>query len=70
MSVTSVTRDGWAIQHTNLGTVKLVGVGDNRTQVSVLAHPLDRPEAGGHAALLDRFASRLRRELERPDEAP
>lgn len=35
MAVTVTTGDGWAIEHTNLGTVSLADLGDERTRVVV-----------------------------------
>jgi hypothetical protein len=37
MAVTSTTSDGWAIEHTNLGTVSLADAGGERTRVVVVA---------------------------------
>ena len=63
MAVTSVKIDGWAIEHTNLGTITLTAVGDETTRVAI--------EAPDHAALaepklavvFDRFAEQLRKTL-------
>jgi hypothetical protein len=41
MAVTSMKSDGWAIEHTNLGTVALVDVGDDLIRISVV--PADAP---------------------------
>jgi hypothetical protein len=45
MAVTLVNADGWAIEHTNLGTVQLTDLGDDRTRVVVLSHA----PGGAHA---------------------
>lgn len=37
MAVTSTKSDGWAIEHTNLGTVSLADAGGERTRVVVVA---------------------------------
>ena len=37
MAVTSTKSDGWAIEHTNLGTVALADLGGERTRVAVVA---------------------------------
>ena len=37
MAVTSTKSDGWAIEHTNLGTVSLTDLGGERTRVVVVA---------------------------------
>jgi len=35
MAVTAVKSDGWAIEHTNLGTIKLIDAGQERTEVAI-----------------------------------
>jgi hypothetical protein len=40
MAVTSTKSDGWAIEHTNLGTISLADLGGERTRVAVLAAPV------------------------------
>jgi hypothetical protein len=54
MAVTLVKSDGWAIEHANLGTVTLTELGDGRTRVAVLAHPVegDHPERAQFGSLL------------------
>jgi hypothetical protein len=54
MAVTLVKSDGWAIEHTNLGTVTLTDLGDDRTRVVVLAHSTegDHPEREQFGSLL------------------
>jgi hypothetical protein len=67
MSVTAVTGDGWAIEHTNLGTIRLTDLGNDRTrfaaeadEVSDQSHP-DQPKA---AALFERFVHQLQGRLQ------
>ena len=43
LSVTSVRTDGWAIEHINLGTIRLSDSGSERTGVAVAAEPPDHP---------------------------
>ena len=38
MAVTAVKKDGWAIEHTNLGTIRLTDAGDERTTVAITAN--------------------------------
>ena len=64
MAVTSVTADGWAIEHTNLGTIRLSDLGDDRTRVSFAAGEPDHPEKQKLAALFDRFAQQLQTQFE------
>ena len=59
MSVTSVRADGWAIEHTNLGTIRLTGAGSDRTAVAAIPDLADHPEQGKLAALFDRFARQV-----------
>src|SRR5262245_29807246 len=63
MAVTSVRTDGWAIEHTTLGTITLTVVGDETTRVAI-----DAPEPAALAepklaAVFDRFAEQLRKTL-------
>jgi len=70
MSVTAVRADGWAIEHTNLGTITLTDRGDGTTAVAIAADDLDRGTAPDHAgrdrlaALFDRFAHQLQHQFE------
>ncbi len=57
MAVTSVKSDGWAIEHTNLGTIRLTAAGDEATRVAVERAAHDEPKL---AAVFDRFADQLR----------
>jgi hypothetical protein len=59
MAVTAVKSDGWAIEHTNLGTIRLVDAGQDRTGVAVAAALLDHPEPQTLAAVFDRFAKQI-----------
>lgn len=62
MAVTSVKIDGWAIEHTNLGTITLNADGDG-TRVAVLAHPLDGEHQARLSKVFDQFANDLRQTL-------
>src|ERR1700674_2375190 len=44
MAVTAVKSDGWAIEHTNLGTIRLSDAGQERTAVDIAAESSDHPE--------------------------
>ena len=59
MAVTAVKSDGWAIEHTNLGTIKLVDTGQERTEVAIIAEQPDHPETQKLAALFERFVRQL-----------
>ena len=55
MAVTAVKSDGWAIEHTNLGTIRLTDAGAERTEVAIGADLPDHPEPQKLAAVFDRF---------------
>lgn len=59
MAVTSVKSDGWAIEHTNLGTITLSDRGGEITAVTFSAEPPDRVGNPQLRALFDRFGERL-----------
>jgi hypothetical protein len=59
MSVTSVKIDGWAIEHTNLGTIRLTELHDDRTLVRFAPEALNHPDSQHLAALFDRFAQQV-----------
>lgn len=45
MAVTSTKSDGWAVEHTNLGTITVADIGGDRARVAVVAVELDQPDA-------------------------
>ena len=59
MSVTSVKIDGWAIEHTNLGTIRLTDLHDDRTLVRFTPDEPAHPDKQQLAALFDRFAQQV-----------
>ncbi len=59
MAVTSVKSDGWAIEHTNLGTIRLTDLGGERTHIAIIAHEHDNPEKEKLAGLLGGFAKQI-----------
>lgn len=59
MAVTAVKSDGWAIEHTNLGTIRLADAGPERTVVAITAEPVDHPEPQPLAAVFDRFVRQV-----------
>ena len=61
MAVTSVKADGWAIEHTNLGTITLTDRGDASTTVAVTAHEPEHAEKPKLTGLFERFAEQLQR---------
>jgi len=63
MAVTAVKIDGWAIEHTNLGTITLTGAGPDATGVAITPSAPDHAEKQQLAALFDRFARELQTRL-------
>lgn len=63
LSVTSVRTDGWAIEHINLGTIRLSDKGGERTEVAVAAEPPDHPDRQKLTAVFDRFVTQLQSRL-------
>ena len=59
MAVTAVKRDGWAIEHTNLGTIRLIDAGPERTKVAIAAEPPDHPAQQNLAGVFDRFVRQV-----------
>ena len=64
MAVTSQRIDGWAIEHTNLGTIKLSALGNSVTRVAILAHATEHADQSKLAALLVGFARQVQTKLE------
>ena len=64
MAVTAVKSDGWAIEHTNLGTITLTDLGNDRTRVVVASHGPDRVDTKTLTTLFDRFAHQVQRQFE------
>jgi hypothetical protein len=63
MAVTSVKADGWAIEHTDLGTVRLTDLGGNSTSVAIVARASDATTQAALKTVFDRFAAELYRQL-------
>jgi hypothetical protein len=64
MAVTSVRADGWAIEHTNLGTITLTDRGDGTTALALTADDPDHADKDRLLAVFDRFARHLQRQFE------
>jgi len=60
MAVTSASAEGWAIEHTDLGTIRLTGLGNDLTRVTVEAQEPDHAENQKLAALFDGFARQIK----------
>jgi hypothetical protein len=59
MAVTAVKTDGWAIEHTNLGTIRLKAAGEERTSVAIAAEPPDHPDQQKLTAVFEKFARQI-----------
>ena len=59
MAVTLVNTDGWAIEHTNLGTVTLTDLGHDHTRIALFAKVDDHPERERLTPLLDTFGRQI-----------
>jgi hypothetical protein len=64
MAVTSANADGWAIEHTNLGTIRLTELTNDLTRVTFAAHELNHAEKKKMAALFDGFARQVQTRLQ------
>ena len=62
MAVTAVKIDGWAIEHTNLGTITLSADGD-ATRVAIAGHAIEGESRAKLARVLDQFARDLQQRL-------
>jgi hypothetical protein len=64
MAVTAVKSDGWAIEHTNLGTITLTDLLNDSTRVAIVSHVSDDPDGRHLASVFDRFAQYVQRQCE------
>lgn len=64
MAVASTQGEGWAIEHTNLGTVRLTDLGNETTRVEVLADFQGHVENQPLARLFARFSSQIQSHLQ------
>ena len=64
MAVTAVKTDGWAIEHTNLGTIRLQAAGEEQTSVAIAAEPPDHPDQQKLAAVFEKFARQIEGRLQ------
>jgi hypothetical protein len=64
IAVASTQGEGWALEHTNLGTVRLTDLGNESTRVEILADLQNRPENVRLAKLFARFSSEIQSRLQ------
>src|SRR3954469_17377016 len=66
MAVTAVSGEGWAIEHTNLGTITLTDHGGEVTAVAVAAAARVAHDTPELAAVFERFTRQLHRQFSGP----
>ena len=66
MAVTGVKSDGWAIEHTNLGTITLTADGDD-TRVAIAAAELQHEHKVKLTAIFEQFGRDIQRRLQGGD---
>src|SRR3990170_8894392 len=59
MAITAQRIDGWAIEHTNLGTIQLSDLGNQLTRVAIVSHAGEQPDKPKLAALFTGFAQTI-----------
>ena len=64
MAVTSVKGEGWAIEHTNLGTIQLTDLGNEVTRVAISVHEPDHSEKKKLLTLFEGFARNIKSRLQ------
>lgn len=64
MAVTSSRGDGWAIEHTNLGTIRLTDLGNDLTNVTIVAQVADHAEKRKLAELFEGFARQVQKKFQ------
>ena len=64
MAVTAMKADGWAIEHTNLGTITVTDAGNGAARVAAAAADPDHSDKTMLVALFDRFARHVQERLE------
>lgn len=64
MAVASTHGEGWALEHTNLGTIRLTGVGNEMTRVEILADVQHHAEYQKLAKLFGRFSIEIQSRLQ------
>ena len=64
MAVASTQGEGWALEHTNLGTVRLTDMGNEMTRVEILADLQHHADHQKLAKLFGRFSSEIQSRLQ------
>ena len=64
MAVASTQGEGWALEHTNLGTVRLTDMGNEMTRVEILADIQHHTDQQKLTKLFGRFSSEIQSRLQ------
>jgi hypothetical protein len=64
MAIAFTQGEGWAIEHTNIGTVRLTDVGNEMTRVEVVSDLQDHPDQQKLARHFARFSSQIQSQLQ------
>jgi hypothetical protein len=64
MAVACTQGEGWALEHTNLGTVRLTDIGNEMTRVEILADIQHHADQQKLAKLFARFSSEIQSRLQ------
>jgi hypothetical protein len=59
MAVASTQGEGWALEHTNIGTLRLIDLGNENTRIEIFSDLKDHSEQQKLANLFARFSSQL-----------
>ena len=64
MAVASTQGEGWALEHTNIGTLRLIDLGSEKTRVEIYSDLKDHAEQQKLANLFARFSSQLQSQFQ------
>jgi hypothetical protein len=64
MAVASTQGEGWALEHTNIGTLRLSDLGNDKTRVEIFSDLNDHAEQQKLANLFARFSSQLQSQFQ------
>ncbi|HTC61312.1 MAG TPA: hypothetical protein VK709_00580 [Candidatus Saccharimonadales bacterium] len=59
MAVASTQGEGWALEHTNIGTLRLIDLGNDNTRIEIFSDLKDQSEQQKLANLFARFSTQL-----------
>jgi hypothetical protein len=59
MAIASTQGEGWALEHTNIGTLRLIDLGNENTRIEIYSDLKDHSEQQKLANLFARFSTQL-----------